>query len=145
MEVSEALLPLIYHKKEIMADCGGNGEFRGGHSLDVVFEVTSENPVTVSFLNERIKNPARGRHGGKSGAPGKLLINGKAPDHPKSQRILTKGDVVTMRAPGGGGWGETSKRDPKLIKDDLQEGFLTPEKAIEEYGIAEDEIRDLME
>ena len=48
---------------------------------------------------------------------------------------LHSGDRVVVSTTGGGGWGNPSERDPALVRDDVRNGFLTPEQALEQYGL----------
>jgi N-methylhydantoinase B len=36
--------------------------------------------------------------------------------------------------PGGGGYGPADQRDPTLIQSDLDNGFISPERARTDYG-----------
>ena len=50
--------------------------------------------------------------------------------------MLTDGDRVEIVTPGGGGYGNPAERDPALVKEDLAEGYVTPERAKADYGLA---------
>jgi len=39
-----------------------------------------------------------------------------------------------MEAPGSGGYGPPSARDPALLREDLANGYVTPEAARRDYG-----------
>ena len=70
VEAVEATVPVLFRRKELRADSGGAGEFRGG--LGQVIEITGEGagPILVNAMFDRIDHPARGRDGGGDGAPG---------------------------------------------------------------------------
>ena len=51
---------------------------------------------------------------------------------------LKKGDVVSIRTGGGGGWGDPLKRDPSLILSDVRNGFMTARVAEREYRVVVD-------
>src|SRR5680860_1395575 len=51
-----------------------------------------------------LSHPVAGRAGGGPGAPGVCLVNGE-PVGSKVVRALSAGDVITLKTPGGGGWG----------------------------------------
>jgi N-methylhydantoinase B len=42
--------------------------------------------------------------------------------------------VVTIDAPGGGGYGDPFERELEMVETDVAEGYVTIEKAREEYG-----------
>jgi N-methylhydantoinase B len=48
---------------------------------------------------------------------------------------LKKGDIVSIRSGGGGGWGEPSQRDPELVLNDVKDGLITPRQAYETYKV----------
>jgi N-methylhydantoinase B len=70
-----------------------------------------------------------GVFGGDPGMPNKIEIeiNGRrsTPLHlSKDQDVLLReGDSITVRTPGGGGFGDPSKRDRELILRDLRRGY----------------------
>jgi N-methylhydantoinase B len=36
---------------------------------------------------------------------------------------------------GGGGWGDPCGRDPVLVQQDVARGFVSPQGALEDYGV----------
>ena len=67
-------------------------------------------PARVSLLSERrVKGPS-GAKGGRDGAPGEnvLISNGIETGLPgKASFAIQAGDIISIRSPGGGGWGTT--------------------------------------
>jgi N-methylhydantoinase B/oxoprolinase/acetone carboxylase alpha subunit len=67
-------------------------------------------PARVSLLSERrVKGPS-GAKGGRDGAPGEnvLISNGIETGLPgKTSFTIQAGDIISIRSPGGGGWGTT--------------------------------------
>ena len=53
----------------------------------------------------------------------------------KSVHQLKRGDVVSFRLAGAGGYGDPSDRDPAAVKRDLADGFISPENAMKNYGV----------
>ncbi|MCB0188625.1 MAG: hydantoinase B/oxoprolinase family protein, partial [Caldilineaceae bacterium] len=47
---------------------------------------------------------------------------------------LQVGDLITVNAGGGGGYGDPSLRDPALLQRDITLGYISPERAREVYG-----------
>ena len=44
---------------------------------------------------------------------------------------------LVMEAPGSGGYGPPSSRDPVLLREDLADGYVTEAAARRDYGIAD--------
>ncbi len=122
VELLERNSPLIVHRKQLRAGSGGTGRFRGGLGQDIEFEVMSETPIGVIFMAERCRFPAPGMRGGRPGAPGEVCIDGTQVDYHKNV-VLTKGQRVTLRTPGGGGMGPPDQRDGTANEWDLRQGY----------------------
>jgi N-methylhydantoinase B len=102
IEAFEMEYPMRVERYELLYDSGGAGENRGGDG--VVRSVRVLEPASLSLLTDRRRYPPRGVEGGEPGAVGENLLNDeKLP--PKVSRELEKGDVVTVKTPGGGGYG----------------------------------------
>lgn len=125
IELSERIAPLRFHYKRLRPDSGGRGRFRGGLGQEILIESRSPTPIAVSFLAERTIYPAFGIEGGEAGATGELQVNGATVD-PKRQYVLSSGDTVLLRTPGGGGHGAPTERDPAAIERDAALGYATP-------------------
>ena len=66
-------------------------------------------PARVALLSERRATPPAGARGGESGLAGEnvLIRNGvEEPLPAKATFVVEAGDVVSVRSPGGGGWGK---------------------------------------
>jgi N-methylhydantoinase B len=126
VEVIESLAPLLIEHKALRDGSGGDGRQRGGLGQVIAFRVRSDEPATCSVLCDRTRIPAQGFFGGRSGLPGQVLINGRAPANPKAEQTLRPGDLVEVLLPGGGGYGDPVERDPALRARDLQQGYVLP-------------------
>ena len=51
--------------------------------------------------------------------------------------IIEEGDMIRIRTPGGGGYGNPRDREHELIRKDLEAGFITEKSAKEDYGYQE--------
>ncbi|MDS0300864.1 hydantoinase B/oxoprolinase family protein [Halogeometricum sp. S1BR25-6] len=107
VEALEAEYPLYVEEYGLRANSGGDGEHRGG--LGIVRSVTVEADATVSLLTERRRVAPRGIAGGENGAVGENLLDG-SPLPAKTTRDVPAGTTVTVRTPGGGGYGDPEKR-----------------------------------
>ena len=124
VELIERNAPLLITRKALRPDSGGKGRQRGGLGQDIEFEVLSDTPVGMIFMAERCRIPAPGTGGGEAGALGVLTIDGKVIDHRRNVE-LTKGQVVRLATPGGGGFGRAAERDAVLTADDVRLGYTT--------------------
>jgi N-methylhydantoinase B len=103
IESLELEFPLRVERYELRYGSGGNGVNRGGDGIERRVRVLE--PATLSLLTDRRRHGPRGKDGGAAGATGENLLDGR-PLPPKSTRELQQDQVVTVRTPGGGGWGE---------------------------------------
>src|SRR5262245_36030261 len=123
VEVAERNSPLFFRYKRMRPGSGGAGRFRGGLGQDVLIESRSARPIVMSFMAERTRVPAPGLRGGREGGRGDVKLNGKSIDH-RRQYVLARGDRVLIRTPGGGGYGPSRRRDPRLAARDLALGYV---------------------
>jgi N-methylhydantoinase B len=139
MEATECVAPVVFHRRELRDGSGGAGTHRGG--LGQVIELGGAGGVPIALLCnfERVHNPARGREGGGSGAPGRVALRSGRPIGPKGRQTVPPRDVIRLELPGGGGFGDPHRRDPQQVVDDVHDGFITLEQARRDYRVALDE------
>ena len=53
-----------------------------------------------------------------------FLVNGM-PGNAYGLTQLKPGDVVTISAPGGGGYGNPLDREPEMVQSDVVEGYVS--------------------
>ena len=150
-EVLETAYPFRVLRYALRPDSGGAGEFRGG--LGLRRDVQVRGKAACSLLGDRRRHRPYGIEGGEPGAPGQdwlLRVDGDdaAAEAGEARRLAAKttlelepGDAISIRTPGGGGYGDPADRDPEAIARDLRQGKLTPEAAWERYGVEPDESR----
>ncbi len=133
-EIIEALTPLVVRQRSLRPDSGGAGENRGGLGQIMEIEVRTERPYLFSGLYERCAHPAPGLDGGQAGATGAVETSNGETVEPKISRMLPPDTVVTLHIPGGGGFGDPAKRSGEAIREDIADGYVTPEGARDDYG-----------
>lgn len=138
VEIFENDTPLLVEKRELIPDSGGPGRMRGGLGKSEVFRVPDDayaplGPVNLGIQAGRYIYPPEGLFGGKPGAKARFLING-APGNPYGLTQLKAGDVVTIDAPGGGGYGNPDARDPEMLAEDIADGYVSATGAARDYG-----------
>jgi N-methylhydantoinase B len=135
IEAFEASAPVVVWRKDLLADSGGAGRWRGGLGQIVELEVMTPEPVRLSLIADRIKHPAGGLVGGRPGAPAQAAKQDGARPHPKGRSILMPGDRLLMHYGGGGGYGNPWERDPEAVRRDVEDGYVTPEGARRDFGV----------
>jgi len=137
VEVVEWEYPVTVQRYGYVADSGGAGEFRGGLALERQYRFQLQD-TQLQLRTDRTKYPPYGLQGGKPGSPSNnTLIRGSERHHLAGKCTLTinTGDVFHHVLAGAGGWGDPLKRDPKLIREDLLDGKITPDFARREHGV----------
>jgi N-methylhydantoinase B len=107
VEALEYAYPLRVLRYEVRRGSGGAGKFRGGDGIRRDLQTLVEAQVTL--LSERRRIPPYGLEGGEPGQPGQnvLIREGKEILLPgKGSFELKAGDVLSLRTPGGGGYGK---------------------------------------
>ena len=141
-EMFEHQTPHLLLKHEYWTDSGGAGQWRGGVGVITKFIIGSENTKVVVFGDGDVE-PALGVHGGKPGTLNKIELlypDGKVYKCKSKDLIenVPKGTVYYQEAGGGGGWGNPLLRDIDAVLYDVRNGFVSVEKAKEDYGVVID-------
>lgn len=139
VEIFESDTPLVVEKRELLTDSGGAGKLKGGLGKREVFKVPDDSyapipPINLGIQSGRYIYSAEGLFGGKSGAKAQFLVNG-VQGNSYGLTQMKPGDVVTIDAPGGGGYGNPSEREPQMVLHDVIEGYVSIEEAKSEYGV----------
>ena len=142
IEIFESDTPLIVEKRELLTDSGGPGRMKGGLGQREVFKVPDDQfaplpPVNLGIQAGRFLYPPEGLSGGRPGARARFLVNA-VPGNPYGLTQLKPGDAVTIDAAGGGGHGNPLERDVEMVISDVTEGYVSVEKAREDYGVVID-------
>jgi N-methylhydantoinase B len=103
VEALEREFPLRICRYELRRGSGGAGTHRGGDG--VVREIEALAEMTFSLIGERRRHGPRGAAGGKPGAPGRDLLDGRELPG-KVTGMLRAGQRLRVETPGGGGFGD---------------------------------------
>ena len=112
VEAFERVFPMRVLRQRLRPGSGGAGMAPGGEGIERDLQVLVD--ATVSLITERRVSRPWGLAGGEPGAVGEnwLLPGG---DEERAERLpdkctipLRAGDVLRMRTPGGGGWGQAA-------------------------------------
>jgi N-methylhydantoinase B len=102
IEALELEFPLRAVEYGVRRGSGGAGRHRGGDGVVRELEALAE--MRYSLITERRRHAPPGADGGKSGAPGRNLLNGEELPS-KASGTLKPGDRLRIETPGGGGHG----------------------------------------
>jgi N-methylhydantoinase B len=136
VEVHETHNPILVRRLEFIADSGGAGEHRGGCGLRKDIELRTGS-ATLSLLGDRHRFEPWGLFGGAPGARAQTILNPDRNAQPlpsKGLLRIERGDVVSFRLSGAGGYGPPAQRRREDIENDLADGYITREFAQRTYG-----------
>jgi N-methylhydantoinase B len=139
-EVIESVSPMVMHRRALIQDSGGAGKFRGGLGQEMVLSVNSDTPALHSCMYDRTRCAARGFLGGLDGRVGELFLSDGTRLPPKGRYDLQPGQTVTLRLPGGGGFGSPLEREPEAVLDDVLQARISVEAALQHYGVVIDTL-----
>jgi N-methylhydantoinase B len=107
VEALEHAYPVRMLRYSLRPNSGGSGKWRGGDG--VIRELRFLTKAQITVLSDRRKLPPYGLNGGEPGELGvNLLIrkDGCREELPsKFSTWVEAGDILSIRSPGGGGWG----------------------------------------
>ncbi|MDP3064616.1 MAG: hydantoinase B/oxoprolinase family protein [Chloroflexota bacterium] len=113
IEALEFVYPMRLRRYSLRRGSGGAGQYRGGDGIIRDLEFMAR--ATVTVLSERRKRAPYGLQGGEPGALGEnVLLRGGVEEvrlPGKATFEVAPGDVLSIRTPGGGGWGKPARKD----------------------------------
>ena len=123
VEILEQRYPLLFDRYNIREGSAGAGEYRGGYGLDYRFRML-RGEGKASFLMEHGRFGPPGILGGEAGLPNEIRIGQggrvSTPEHLSKGEgyVLKAGDWIEVLTPGGGGYGDKTRRSPALREAD---------------------------
>jgi N-methylhydantoinase B len=137
-EIAEARYGVTVDYLSFHDDDGGAGLHRGGKGVRIDYRIRSDNAwLTVAYTRDKI--PPWPLNGGQPGSPNHIVIrraNGERERYSViSGLTLNTDDVIQVMTATGAGWGNPLERDLALVKEDLKNGYITPEQANQHYGL----------
>ncbi len=145
VEATEHAGPVVIWRKELRLDSGGAGRQRGGLGQYMEVSAREGHEFDMQAMFDRVDHPARGRQGGKPGAPTTIAQDDGTPMRGKGKQFVPHGRRVMMAFPGGAGYGDASERPKELVKRDLLRGYISAEVATADYGLSAEDIREVQE
>ena len=140
VEQLEAKFPILFEAHALRPDSCGAGRRRGGLGIENI--VRARAALTLNAQIDRVQCAPWGLDGGLPAAGNSVALrrgdtwrddygNAKV----LSQR-LEPGDAFAFRSGGGGGFGSPLERPVAAVANDLRQGYVSPEAALRDYGVA---------
>ena len=137
VEVIENKAPVEIDRLELRADSGGPGRHRGGLGIRRDFRFTDE--IGALSIIQKTETEGWGLEGGEPGATNAVVLypgTDREIQTGMMRRTFRAGEVLSNQSAGGGGFGDPFERDPEKVRQDVIDGYVTPEGAREDYGVA---------
>jgi N-methylhydantoinase B len=138
IEAIEPVCPFRFTSYQMRIDSGGPGKWRGGVGLERSWVLEAPSAI-LSILAERNRLPPWGLFRGKPGATGEYYLtkaNGKKTRlRSKCTVNMRKGERLTVRTPGGGGYGNPLEREPRMVLNDVTNELVSIKSAKSDYGV----------
>ncbi len=144
VEIFESDTPLIVEERSLVCDSGGPGKMRGGLGRKMTIRVPDDDyapqgPTSIAVQAGRYKYPPRGLFGAGPGSGARFMVNGQTGD-PSGLTLCLPGDAIQFDSAGGGGYGDPLQRDPQAVEADVVNGYVSLEKARDDYGVVIDPV-----
>ena len=139
IEVTEAMTPLVFWKRELRCDSGGAGRYRGGLGQSVEVGTREDAPFAIFARFQRQLFPPAGRNGGMEGAAGWFGLKSGNPLGRRGRQIIPADDRLVVEMPGGGGFGLPETREPEAVARDVGDGLVSIDAAHQAYKVVLDE------
>jgi len=130
---------------QILADTGGPGKWRGGCGVEKGGRLTDVRNTVMSYCCDRARSVTWGIEGGLPSFPHGVWLN-RGTDEERflgavfSNLPLKPGDSFTRPSAGGGGFGDPLERDPEAVREDVADGYVSIERAANDYGVVVREV-----
>jgi 5-oxoprolinase (ATP-hydrolysing) len=126
VEALEYAYPLRVVRYEVRSGSGGTGRFQGGDGIRRDIQVLGQgSEAQVTLITDRRVGRPYGLMGGEAGQPGQNLLLRDGEEEPlpgKGSVYLKGGDILSLRTPGGGGYGPIDPQDAQKAPDPDQLG-----------------------
>jgi len=137
-EINEARNGLYVDRMELNTAPGGEGKYVGGRGIVMDYRIRGDNGFLTAGYT-RFKFPPWALAKGRDGSPNYVNYLGKDGTDERyafvSGLTTHKDDIIRVVTGSGGGYGDPRERDPELVKLDIKNGLITPERAKEVYGV----------
>ena len=141
VEILETEYPVAVRRYDIWRDSAGAGRWRGGTGFIREYEFQTDCTLTVRSANHQ--QASWGLNGGGSPPNSRTTIQNPGEDPAEvdmlETRPLKSGARLAIYRSGGGGYGDPRERPADLVRQDVEDGYVSREQAREAYGLGEGE------
>ncbi len=141
VELLESRMPVLILEKGLAADSGGAGKRRGGlgQRMRARRLESGAEPISVGLFPEGHGIHVQGLFGGQpgGGAIGIVKRPGAEPHNVTTGEMVAltdNGIEIDATIAGGSGFGPARERALEDIAADLEDGYITPDGAVRDYG-----------
>jgi N-methylhydantoinase B len=138
IEGIEMKCPIMIESRQLRADSGGAGRWRGGLGINLHVRNFVEGRWNFTSVH-RNGCPQWGLWGGEPGSGGGYYLKKGGEGEYRfveGMRSPVPADAqVIGQSPGGGGWGDPLEREPERVQWDAIEGFVSKDAARAHYGV----------
>ncbi len=144
IEVVEQESQVVVRRYGLKADSGGAGKYRGGLAVELAIEALHPDTRVISRGLERFVTEPWGLDGGRHGSRAACIVQRVGlPESSFSLMeagdvLLQPGEIVTYVSAAGGGYGNSELRELAAIVRDIENGVLSAERALKDYGVERD-------
>jgi len=138
-EIMEMVTPQIVWQNELIGGREGIGQFRGGWGAAYKVQYLTDCPAVECGQGHAPYATPTGIFGGGSPPPSAPRVRRKDGTVEYIDVnvfwAIHEGDIYEQEMQGGAGYGDPLDRDPEKVQKDVDDEFITVEKAREDYGV----------
>jgi N-methylhydantoinase B len=130
---------------QMVPDSGGPGQYRGGCGVQKGGTLTQIENTVMSYCCDRARSITWGIEGGLPSCPHGVWLGEEGSEQEFLGAVFSdvsvqRGAAFTRPSAGGGGYGDSLLRAPEAVREDVADGYVTPEGAKRDYGVVVREV-----
>lgn len=138
VEVTEQRNGLMVDRLALTDEEGGEGAFLGGKGINLDYRIMKDDWwLTMAYV--RTEKGPWGLDGGLDGTTNYVVVekaDGSTQRYSSCTALpLQTDDVVKVVTASGGGYGDPADRPIAQVKEDVKNGYISAERALEIYGV----------
>jgi N-methylhydantoinase B len=140
VEICETRYPILVDQFTFNETPAGHGQHRGGLGLIRDYRLLADEALLTTTFG-RHKYPPWGTNGGGDGSPNGVKVFTSQQAEPVlwrgkiARHVLQHGDVARLVTGVGGGYGHPHQRPVSAVVNDVKNGYVSLETAVNVYGV----------